>query len=66
MIEKNKLAELIDAYAIAKASGNSPLLQMALDSLKEALDSVYEQRSENPTSSEQTSLPHLKEDFYEQ
>lgn len=66
MIEKNKLAELIDAYAIAKASGNSSLLQMALDSLKEALDSVYEQPSESPISSEQTPLPHLGEEFYEQ
>jgi hypothetical protein len=66
MIEKNKLAELIDAYAIAKASGNSPLLQMALDSLKEALDSVYEQPPQQPVSSEQAPLPHLSEDFYEQ
>ena len=66
MIEKNKLAELIDAYAIAKASGNSSLLQMALDSLKEALDSVYEQPSESPISSEQAPLPHLGEEFHEQ
>jgi hypothetical protein len=42
MVDKNKLAELIDAYAIAKSSGNASLLEMALDRLKVAVDSLYE------------------------
>lgn len=53
MIDKNKLAELIDAYAIAKSSGNVSLLEMALDRLKTAVDSLY-QSTESIESTEST------------
>lgn len=41
MINKDKLAELIDAYAVAKASNNKTLLDMTVVVLKEAIDSIY-------------------------
>lgn len=41
MVNKDKLAELIDAYAIAKASNNKTLLELSVDSLKSAIDSIY-------------------------
>lgn len=44
MIDKNKLAELIDGYAIAKSSGNASLLELSLSSLKGAIDSLYEEQ----------------------
>lgn len=44
MIEKNKLAELIDGYAIAKSSGNSSLVELSLEALKAAVDTLYVDR----------------------
>lgn len=52
MITKDKLAELIDAYAIAKASNNRTLLDMSVETLKQAIDSLYVDQPEENGDSE--------------
>jgi hypothetical protein len=56
MIEKNKLAELIDGYAIAKSSGNASLLELSLSSLKSAIDSIYSDDFSEPALEETSEL----------
>lgn len=47
-MEKKELAELIDAYCDAKASGNKYLVKMMIARLEQALDTLFPEQSDFP------------------